>query len=564
MPEKLDLFDIQGNIVKAYGRFDFIKARYIFYRIHKEVEGRQFIQDLLQHITTSEAWDANEIPVPKVTTNIAFTYSGLKHLGLPLESLKSFPKEFIMGMKARRDILGDDGPSAPEHWDPIWNKPTDIKQTTETDGWTPIWQDESPVDVWISINGPTIEAVEKRYQLIQSFEEKSNGGIEQLTGHSGPNNEYQDASAVLDEDGNPTPKEHFGYTDGISDPYFEGSSRNPIAVIGGGKPKRLPPGTPLDQKDSWDPLETGEFILGYRDESQEYPIAPVPRLLSYNGTFMVYRKLHENVGSFNSYLEEVGQQYPDGKEALAAKFAGRWRNGAPLVSFPTEEEADAFMNRYHHVEKRRIIIKKELETATGAKAQQLKAEKETLDKEFYPMRSKLVAFNYNDDIPGAKCPVGSHIRRVNPRGALEFGKEAFNTPGALIDRRRLLRRGLPYGKVQDPSRNDGDHGIIFITVGASIKRQFEFVQQQWINYGNDFKLANDKDPLLGNHEMTADGQGKGRMVIEAAKAETGETQKPPFLCANLKRFVETRGGDYFFIPSMTALRMIAEGIIDPT
>ncbi len=559
MTKQLDLFDIQGNIVKAYGRYNFIRARYIFYRIHKEVEGRQFVKSLLKHITTSEAWGPNTIPIPKVTTNIAFTYSGLKHLGLPRTSLQSFPEEFVMGMKARRDILGDDGPSAPKNWDRIWNNNED--RTAESDRSIPIWQDESPVDIWISINGATIEVIEERYRLIQDLVAQSKGAVEQLSGNRGPNPDYQDASAILDEQQKPTPKEHFGYVDGISDPYFEGSSRNPITVIGGGKPKRVSPDTPVDSLDSWEPLETGEFILGHRDESSEYPIAPIPRLLSYNGTFMVYRKLHQNVGSFNRYLDRVGQQFPEGKEALAAKFAGRWRNGAPLALFPTEKEADDFMAKLRSLEEQREAIKQQLEKGENP---DLRAKKESLDREYYPMRSKLVAFNYNDDISGSKCPVGAHVRRTNPRGALEMGKEAFQTPGALVNRRRILRRGLPYGQSSDTTRDDIERGIIFITVVASIKRQFEFLQQQWINYGNDFRISNDKDPLLGNHKMTPDGQGKGRMVIEAAKAKDGEPQKPPFFCSNLTPFVETRGGDYFFIPSLTALRMIAEGIVDPT
>ena len=172
-----------------------------------------------------------------------------------------------------------------------------------------------------------------------------------------------------------------------------------------------------------------------------------------------------------------------------------------------------------------------------------------------------VAFKYDDDISGAKCPVTSHMRRVNPRGALEFGNEgAFDTPGALVDRRRILRRGLPYGDSTDRDSNDGDHGIVFMAINASIERQFEFVQQQWVNYGNDFKLGNDKDPLLGNHQTDADGNPKGRAIIDGDE----RTGKRPFFCANMPRFVETRGGDYFFIPSMTALRMIGEGIVDPT
>lgn len=62
-----------------------------------------------------------------------------------------------------------------------------------------------------------------------------------------------------------------------------------------------------------------------------------------------------------------------------------------------------------------------------------------------------------------------------------------------------MRRGLPYGEVKNPDKDDGDHGIIFMAINISVSRQFEFVQQQWIDYGNDFKLANDKDLLIGNH-----------------------------------------------------------------
>ena len=96
-----------------------------------------------------------------------------------------------------------------------------------------------------------------------------------------------------------------------------------------------------------------------------------------------------------------------------------------------------------------------------------------------------------------------------------------------------------------------------MSISASIKRQFEFVFQQWINYGNDFKLANDKDPLVGNH-MEVNGVGQGRMVVE------GSAEIAPYFLSKIPRLIETRGGEYFFIPSLTALRMIGEGIVDPT
>ena len=174
---------------------------------------------------------------------------------------------------------------------------------------------------------------------------------------------------------------------------------------------------------------------------------------------------------------------------------------------------------------------------------------------------QLIAFDYGDDTSGARCPFGSHTRRTNPRSALEFGKSnAFDVPGALSNRRRILRRGLPYGQVEESPSDDGDHGVVMMVMNADLSRQFEFVQQQWINYGNDFGLANDPDPLLGNHGTNESRRAGGRMTIEGDK----DSNKPPFFCNFIPTLVQTRGGDYFFLPSMTCLRMIALGIIDPT
>ena len=124
----------------------------------------------------------------------------------------------------------------------------------------------------------------------------------------------------------------------------------------------------------------------------------------------------------------------------------------------------------------------------------------------------------------------------------------------------MLRRGLPYGLLEENPTDDGDHGVVILLLNADLSRQFEFVQQQWFNFGNDFRLANDQDPILGNNGINEDRRGAGRMIIEGDK----NTNKPPYFCANMPTFVETRGGDYFFVPSLTCLRMLALGIIDPT
>lgn len=513
MNRPLDLHDIQGNICKGYGRFGFPKARYFFLEFHDTARARAFLTELIPLITTAEPWPENGTAgKPLATTNIAFTIEGLAAMGLPQRSLDGFPQDFRMGMKARGSILNDNGPSAPQHWDPVW-------------------QGEA-VHAWISINGQNYEAVEQRFRDIELMIHASEGGVSIRPGHKGPNGSlqpWQDASAVY-ENGKPTPKEHFGYTDGIGNPYFEGCGNDPERLPGRGK---------LTKDGTWAPLATGEFLLGHIDEAQEYPPAPEPHLLVRNGTYMVYRKLHENVKSFHDYVDTMAKDFDGSRDLLMAKFSGRWPdNGAPLTLAPTDE------------------AKAELDARLADLSSRAKAGDECAIAQLKALKAKWIDFTYEGDKNGAKCPIGAHIRRANTRASLETEKGAFNTPSALDDRRRLLRRGLPYGGMDDQISDSSEQGIIFMCLGASLERQFEFVQQQWINYSNDFQLGNDRDVLIGANN----GKLTDKHIIQVSP----KGGKAPFFCTHLPRLVETRGGDYFFIPSITALDMIAQGIIDPT
>lgn len=513
MTKSLDLMDIQGNVIRAYGRFNFPLARYVFLRIHNGKKGRAFVAAVTQQVTTSAHWAADPdnlspdtVKKPEVATNIAFTYEGLKALELPRASLVGFSPEFMEGMKARKDIIGDDGPSAPNHWDPVWHG----KQ----------------VHMFISLNAQTPEFLEAKYEWLLKLIEDSGDGVSLLSGHSGKDGvhdlPYQSANTLRDKvTSEYTNKEHFGYTDGIGDPVFEGlphdPKKAPLSVNGRGK----------QTVDGWAPLATGEFILGHIDEAKDYPAAPNPILLSRNGSYMVYRKLHQNVGSFNSFLEKEGKIYPGGKELLAAKFVGRWRdNGAPLSKAPDAKSKLDWDERFGK---------------TSSKA----AKDDMLSN-----------FTYDDDMSGAKCPFSSHLRRINPRASMELTKGAFDTPSALANRRRILRRGLPYGESNEQSNDKGEHGVIMMIINADINRQFEFVQQQWINYGNDFSAGNDKEIILGNHNKV--NPSKAVIQVDPASAQ------PPYFVQNIPRLVETRGGDYFFVPSLTALRLISKGLVDPT
>src|SRR5258708_1839928 len=387
---------------------------------------------------------------------------------MPDTSLLTFPVEFLQGMKARGEILGDTGErNGPQNWDPVWR--------------------EDRVDVWLAVNAKTKAALEGVCAELQQTMSATGGA--RIIG-------FQDAGAFF-IDGHWSSKEHFGYTDGFGNPDFLGVERDTQP----GQGKLMSDGT-------WQPLATGELLLGYADEAGELPVAPIPHLLANNGTFMVYRKLHENVATFRRYLEEKGKVYPGGKEKLAAKFIGRWRDGTPVELSPDAPNQE--------------IVK---------------------DKQ------RNVNFTFGNDLDGTRCPVGAHVRRTNPR-------DAFGFNGRLINRRRITRRGRPYGEYvpeDQEVRDDGEHGIIFMALNASLFRQFEFIQQQWLEYGNDARLGNDKDILLGRHEAG------DRYMIQG----TEDPKNPPFMCGSLPNFVELRGGDYFFLPSMTALRMIAADTVDP-
>ncbi|ADW70829.1 Dyp-type peroxidase [Granulicella tundricola] len=462
---KLNATDIQGFVLRGY---NLPLARYYFLHFEDSVRARALLLKLLPKITTGQTWDGGK---PQSTLNIAFTHPGLAAFDLPDATLLSFPVEFQQGMKKRAAILNDTGRNAPERWDECWT--------------------EGLVHAWVAVNAMTPAALASGHaELIGLLEEV--GGATILA--------TQDAAAAV-AGGKPTTKEHFGYTDGFGNPDYLGVERS----VQPGQGKLMPDG-------SWAPLATGELLLGYADEAGELPVAPVPHLLASNGTFMIYRKLHQNVATFRKFLADEAGRYGAGddysKEKLAAKLIGRWRDGTPIELSPDGPDFALTQD---------------------------------------PNRS--TNFTYGGDADGTRCPMGAHIRRVHPR-------DAFGFEGRLVHRRRITRRGLPYGRFageNEPVADTDDRGVVFMALNASISRQFEFVQQQWIEYGNDAHLGNDKDPLMGNHD------GSGRFMVQGDSSKSN----PPHLCRHLPQFVELRGGDYFFLPSITALGMLAMGLVDP-
>lgn len=284
-------------------------------------------------------------------------------------------------------------------------------------------------------------------------------------------------------------REHFGYADGIGQPSIEGSG------------ERALPGAGTLTKEGWVPIKAGEFVLGYEGETGTWPVPGGS--FGRNGSFMVYRQLAQDVPAFREFLRaQAARVYqsdePSFVEKLAAKFVGRWRSGCPLALSPDKDNPEQVKN---------------WETNNH--------------------------FSYADDPQGAKCPIGSHIRRMNPRDAIE------NVPART---HRIVRRGLPYGsQLPEGAPDDGaERGIAFMAINASIEHQFEVLQKDWANRGDFAGLdADDVDPIIGERKKDArfrllDAQGKPKRMT-------------------LQRFVTLRGGGYFFIPSLSALRTLAAG-----
>ncbi|MCX5952569.1 MAG: hypothetical protein NTZ40_03530 [Cyanobacteria bacterium] len=554
MALKLDLSDIQGNVLIAYGRLGFPKARCVLLHINKNqaYKARAFLEELRGKITTAELWPSSKtanLPVdmvtgqrPDVAINVAFTFMGLLAMGVPVRTLRSFPDEFQQGMLDRAEILMDDpnGLGRPEsRWDPIWlNERSDPQ--AEIHALVTFNASANPTN----LDSPEA-ALEAAFQWLKS-RCGDNEAVSILAGHGGPNPLYQDMSALEEPDPDGPPgsmrysrTEHFGFADGFGDPVFEGQYPDAVMaarVVGQGK-------RTADQ--TWVPLATGEFLLGYPDEAQEVPPAPAPLDFSRNGTFLAYRKLHQNVKAFAEYISNTASRYgasygvdqQEAEETLKAKMAGRWSDGVPLMVAPTYGEWQVFRGRL------------------------AKAKADNNEAEFNRLTQQLTDFTYAGDTDGSKCPFSSHLRRSNPRDMLDptvpanaTAEQLTKATSVLNNRRRLLRRGLPYGTTTPIHSDEVEQGVLLLFLCSSLFRQFEFIQQQWMQYGLDFNAGNDTCPIIGNH-------GPDAKFVIATSADSG---KPPFICDRPPQFVETRGGAYFFVPSMTALRLIAQGLTDPT
>jgi Dyp-type peroxidase family len=247
------------------------------------------------------------------------------------------------------------------------------------------------------------------------------------------------------------------------------------------------------------PIKAGEFILGYPGEVGLPLPMPQPDILGRNGTYIGFRKYQSRVGAFNRFLRANGSTEEE-RELVAAKLVGRWRSGAPLTLAPDVDNP-----------------------TLGADAQRNND------------------FDYSHDTRGQQVPFGAHIRRMNPRDT-ELSRLTD------VNIHRLIRRGTTYGPPYDAnalSEKDDEvaRGAIFLFISANAMATIEFLQQEWINDGNFVRLGDERDPIIGRQEEGA--------VFTIPKQPVRRR------IHGIQTFNVLRGGEYFFMPSISALHWLA-------
>jgi deferrochelatase/peroxidase EfeB len=491
-----DFGDIQGLVRFGYGSLT--EACFLLVAIADPSAARAWL---------SKAPVANAAKVdrpPQTVLQVAFTREGFEALGVSADVVGKFSPEFLSGMageETRSRRLGDVQASAPSRWQ--WGGP----------GRTPhllllVYATADRLDEWMqAVKG---ESWDTAFRVLDSLPTSNNQGVEP-----------------------------FGFTDGISQPALDWNLT-----------RRANADT---QTEYGNLVALGEFVLGYpneyakytdrplldaaRDPSRELPAAadaPGKIDLGRNGTYLVLRHLRQDVRGFWQFLDKQANSRADVRRKLAEAMVGRTMSGEPLVP------------------------------PAGRPIEGLGPD---------PTDVKLNQFTYQADAAGTRCPFGAHIRRANPRNAdlpygttgwvsrlvrtLGFGRQGLHDDLVASTRfHRLLRRGRKYGAPLPPEqalqsgRADEDIGLYFISLNANIARQFEFVQNAWM-MGTKFDgLSDESDPLLGNREPVLGGRDTSSFSLPRQDGARRDI-------SGLPQFVTVRGGAYFFLPGIRALRYLA-------
>jgi deferrochelatase/peroxidase EfeB len=409
----LELDDIQGIILRGYGSF--ARVRHFIVAVADAVRARALIGDLTKPIpaainpdklaiTTSATWHVK----PDYTLNLAFTHEGLLSLGVSSTLLAGFAPEFATGAIGNAKAIFDVDESAPANWE----------------GRMGI---VSEVHAIFSLFARTAHELESRTsELLAAI-----SNAFRLT-------HRHDGQAL------PDGYVHFGYRDGLSQPF----------LAGGPKPARPYPDLGVNNDGS---SPAGDFLLGFANSfGNKYSPGVADTQLARNGSFAAFRILKQQVAEFEEFLKAAAPTIGLTPDQLAAKLLGRWRSGAPLALSPTgtcpipSDRLNMFLYK------------------GAAPGQQ------------------------EPDPKGVACPIGAHIRRGNPRDEI--------VQGFFTQQARIMRRNVPYGPPFNPQQpNDGiERGLIGYFINADFFNQFQFLMAQWMNTDNFVGgMISGVDPLIG-------------------------------------------------------------------
>ena len=489
-----DYADIQGLVRFAHARLS--EACFLLLRIADRRAAGAWLA--AAPVTTA----AKAEPLPDVALQIACSSAGLRALGLADEVMADFAPEFISGMagdEGRSRRLGDVGINAPSNWE--WGgpgrEPHLLVLLYALPGGLARWQASLQDETW-----------NRAFSVLASLSTSDMGGVEP-----------------------------FGFRDGISQPKIDWAGERQA--------------TPDAQTAYGNLVALGEFLLGYPNEYGQYtdrplldpaagrsadlppaPDRPELRDLGRNGTYLVLRDLRQDVRGFWQYLDKQADGSTETRRRLAEAMVGREMSGTPLLA-PSVQPIPGIDSR------------------PDLPANQ---------------------FTFDGDVAGARCPLGAHIRRANPRnpdlpgGRTGFVRRllrvlGFGIPGrrsdvvAAVRFHRILRCGREYGTFlsAEDALQPGpaeDRGLRFICLNANITRQFEFVQNAWLARSKFDGLTGESDPLLGNREPIPGCPATDGFSIPR---EGGLRRR----LSKLPPFVTVRGGGYFFLPGIRALRYLA-------
>jgi Dyp-type peroxidase family len=553
-PSKLlQLDEIQGN---SLGGFSKDNQAMLFLRITDAAKAKATLSGaskILADVTDSsseqvirfnnqfKALQSRGVPEGTIVatwTNLVFTFAGLRKLRAGALNNSDFPEAFTRGMRNRAAHLGDEGDHAPDNWDPVVDWATiDAVLIVASDDKTQI--DPTAGNSRVSGYIAAINAAGSGLELCIKA-----GANVPVTPFQAPGQIY--GRTRVDQPGH----EHFGFKDGVSQPGVRGVD---------------PPDDPLANPDQGEPgqdlLQPGEFIIGY---PRQKPAAkkdhdgpnPDPGIISgsghfypngngtdghdaidqlgsrvklpdwtVNGSFMVFRRLKQDVAGFSDFVEQTAGQLNLSPDLFGAKLVGRYKSGAPL-------EVRTFAGSATQPDAH-VTDPGEVNPALG--------NDNTVNNNF----------EYGDDEQGLFVPHASHIRKVYPRDQIptaEFGlpPNVGDSAESRTQTHRILRRGIPYGESLGVSGPGGapnaDRGLLFICYQSDLERQFEFVQKHWVDDRNFPAEGAGFDALISNK---LPGSIDGCPFHPAGKASACPVTIPSF--------ITTRGGEYFFSPSISAL-----------